>query len=136
MNKKLLCPCQSGKNYEECCKRYHEGIPPENALALMRSRYAAYALGLADYIIQTTHPENSSYSLDFSKWKREILQFSQNTEFVGLKILEFVDGEQVASVTFTAYLKQQGDDATFTEKSYFKKVKERWLYVGRDNDIR
>lgn len=48
INPKNLCPCHSQKCYEECCKRYHEGAAAENALILMRSRYSAYALQLAD----------------------------------------------------------------------------------------
>jgi SEC-C motif-containing protein len=100
----------------------------------MRSRYAAYALQLADYIIQTTHPSNSSYSNDVRMWRREILQFCSGTRFEGLKVVEFVDGRDKAIVTFTAYLKQGRDgssrDATFTEKSDFVKVGERWLYTS------
>lgn len=95
----------------------------------MRSRYAAYALHLADYIIDTTHPENPSYSNKRAEWRKEILQFSQTTSFEGLKILEFIDGEKTATVTFTASLKQGGRDTTFTEKSQFAKVNGHWLYL-------
>ncbi len=128
MDNDSLCPCCSQKPYCECCKRYHDGAPAENALALMRSRYAAYALHLADYIVATTHPDNPAYSPDSSSWKKEILRFSHNTSFVGLKIVEFIDGAKSAYVTFTAYLKQNGQDATFTEKSHFVKVGGRWFY--------
>lgn len=124
----MRCPCWSGKVYEGCCRRYHDGVLPENALALMRSRYAAYALGLADYIMATTHPDNPAYTADVKTWKQNILEFSKNTRFEDLKILEFIDGPQNAYVTFTAYLKQSGRDATFTEKSYFVKEGARWLY--------
>jgi SEC-C motif domain protein len=125
---KKLCPCFSGKPYSECCKWYHEGNLPENALVLMRSRYAAYALGLADYIMRTTHPDNPHFSADSDRWKKEIVQFSQNTHFEGLKILEFTDGPQSAYVAFTAYLRQEGEDVSFTERSHFIKVGESWLY--------
>ncbi len=128
MNAEMPCPCHSQKLYRDCCERYHKGEPPENALALMRSRYAAYALGLVDYIIATTHPKNSHYLEDHTKWKEEILRFSQATHFEGLTIHEFVDDAQTAYVTFTAILKQKGNDASFTEKSRFEKVDGRWLY--------
>lgn len=126
--KQKKCPCGSQKNYEECCKQYHDGKLPEKALALMRSRYSAYALHLADYIMNTTHPANPSYSKNRMEWKKSILQFSQNTTFEKLDILEFVDGEKNATVTFTAHLNQAGRVATFTEKSHFVKVDGRWLY--------
>ena len=69
----IPCPCHSGKKYQECCQPYHTGKLPENALALMRSRYSAYALHLADYIMQTTHPHNRAYLSDKERWKKEIL---------------------------------------------------------------
>ena len=95
---------------------------PENALKLMRSRYSAYALKKADYIIKTTHPENPSFSSDKVAWKNAILHFCRETDFIGLTILEFIDGEGEAYVTFFAHLKQKRKDVSFEEKSRFMKV--------------
>jgi SEC-C motif-containing protein len=95
----------------------------------MRSRYSAYALGLADYIMATTHPKNPTYITNHKKWRKEILAFSNNTQFVGLDILQFVDGKEEALVAFTAHLKQQNQEASFTEESRFEKVHGRWLYL-------
>jgi len=122
------CPCHSGATYRECCKRYHDGVLPETALQLMRSRFSAYAMKLPEYIIDTTHPENPAYRNDRAKWKKEIESFSESTVFEGLEILDFVPGEIKAIVTFTAVLHQEDRDATFTEKSFFEKVDGRWLY--------
>jgi SEC-C motif-containing protein len=124
------CPCFSGKPYEECCGKCHAGALPETALALMRSRYAAYAVGNADYLMDTTHPDNPAYSLDRQGWKKKILEFSKNTRFEGLTIVDFIDGKEEAFVTFTAYLKQGDHDASFTEKSRFLKITGKWLYVS------
>ncbi len=124
----MKCPCHSGKSYEECCKPFHEGKPPENVLLLMRSRYAAYALGLADYIIQTTHPTNPH----FSNNREEILRFSKETKFKDLTIHEWVDGETIAFVTFTAHLEQKGRDVSFTEKSRFVKEEGIWKYQSAE----
>jgi len=55
---KAPCLCCSGKEYAACCQPLHEGALPADALALMRSRYNAYALQLPRYILQTTHPDN------------------------------------------------------------------------------
>lgn len=123
------CPCHSEKEYESCCKPYHEGRPAENALALMRSRYCAYALNLPDYIIKTTHPQNPFYQTDKDKWKTEIGQFSQGTRFEGLKIENFIDGPTKASVTFTAILMRGPDNVSFTEKSDFIKENGQWFYL-------
>lgn len=125
-----LCPCGSGRLYEDCCRLYHKGIFPENALLLMRSRYSAYALCLPSYIIETTHPDHSEFSLDFDQWKEKIILFSQNTTFERLEILDFIDGEDKALVAFSAYLRQGEDDVGFKETSHFEKVGGKWLYKG------
>ncbi len=124
----MLCPCTSGKNYEDCCAKYHKGALAENALVLMKSRYAAYSLNLASYIIKTTHPQNPAYEKDLKKWQKEIEAFSKNTVFKGLDIIEFIDGEKIASVTFKAHLAQNSLDVSFVEKSLFEKLDGRWLY--------
>lgn len=63
MTEKLtaLCPCQSGQPYQACCQPYHQQQQfPANAMLLMRSRYAAYALKNIDYIVQTTVPNQQA----------------------------------------------------------------------------
>lgn len=94
----------------------------------MRSRFAAYALGLADYIIETTHSDHPEFSKDRARWRESIEAFSRATSFDHLTIKEFVDGEQTATVSFTAHLRQAGSDATFSENSSFVKENDRWLY--------
>lgn len=133
MGKKIKeCPCCSGKDYEACCQPFHKGELPSTALELMRSRYAAYALNLPLYIIETTHPASPEFSEDLSKWKRGISSFSLNSKFEKLEVIDFQENGPVASVTFIAHLKQKGQDSTFTEKSYFEKIKGKWLYrVGQ-----
>jgi SEC-C motif-containing protein len=128
-----LCPCCSGKGYAECCKVFHEGILPENALQLMRSRYSAYASDLPDYIVATTHPANPNYNKDFTVWKKDISKFSSISIFRKLDILDFHENGNLATVTFTAYISQGNNDVTFTEKSNFEKIRGRWLY--RDGEI-
>lgn len=124
-----LCPCCSGEEYSKCCKPFHEGALPKNALQLMRSRYAAYALNKADYIIGTTHPGNSQYLDNVFSFRRSIARFSQETTFHKLEIVDFRENGTTAIVIFTAHLSQEGKDATYTEKSYFEKVHHRWLYL-------
>jgi SEC-C motif-containing protein len=117
------CPCYSGKNYADCCAPYHNGTPAPNALLLMRSRYSAFSLGLADYLVATSLPPQDKASL---------LTFSRTMTFTGLDILEFVDGATHASVTFRAHLLYEGKDSSFTEKSAFIKQNNRWHYVNAD----
>lgn len=124
-NKYLPCPCQSKQLYSKCCKPFHDGAAlPATPEQLMRSRFSAYALHNADYVMDTTHPENPAYTKDRSAWKESILSFCHLTQFNGLQISESTDEH----VTFTAILQQQGKDAGFTERSKFVKVNDRWLY--------
>jgi SEC-C motif-containing protein len=124
-NQNNKCPCHSQKPYEECCKPYHDGFPAENALVLMRSRYSAYALQLTDYIIQTTYNEHIKNDPEIRKG---IQEFSRNTEFEGLQILDCTENGDIATVTFRATLKQHHRDVSFTEKSLFIKIDNRWFY--------
>ena len=124
------CPCSSGKTYIDCCKSLHEGkIVAQNALQLMKSRYSAYAMNNPDYIILTTPPASPKYLQKKFSWKRSISQFSRRFSFNQLEILDFNENNNGATVTFTAHLSEKDHDATFTEKSYFEKVKGRWFYL-------
>lgn len=124
----MECPCFSGKKYDKCCQVYHNGRLPPTPEALMRSRYSAYALGLADYIIDTTHYKNLAFESNRDAWKREILNFSEKTEFISLEVKE-AQGDQVI---FTAFLRQDGQDASFTERSLFKKEEGKWQYLSAE----
>jgi len=121
----IPCPCHSNTKYKKCCQKYHKGALPPTAQALMRSRYSAFALGLADYIIATTHPDNSDYREDVASWREEILAFSHHTSFLGLRILSFEPGQEESFVTFEATLSSD----ILKERSRFLKPAQRWLYV-------
>ena len=118
------CPCGSKKKYKKCCQVYHKGAKAKNALLLMRSRYSAYAVGSSNYIIKTTHPNNSDFTEDVKSWRESIDKFTQATAFLGLEILEFIDGDEEAFVAFKAYL-SSGD---MLERSRFLKEADGWLY--------
>ncbi len=94
----------------------------------MRSRYSAFALNNSKYIIKTTHQGNQDFTTDTTQWLQDIENFSQNSEFQKLKILEFIDGENEAYVTFEATIFSHARDCSFCEKSKFLKQDNRWLY--------
>ncbi|MEO1482355.1 MAG: YchJ family metal-binding protein [Myxococcota bacterium] len=126
------CPCGSGRIYRECCGVYHGGEPAPDAVALMRSRYSAYALGLSDYIIGTTLPGGDSWHEDESGWKRGLRAFAREFFFAGVEILESQLGETRATVTFRAVLRKGAADRSFTERSEFVLVDGRWVYARGD----
>ncbi len=129
MTADLLCPCFSNRLYQDCCKPFHSfRVFPVTADLLMRSRYSAYKLGLSDYIIETTHPEHPDKARPRSSWKKEILQFSRSTKFLGLIIISYEDRGSEAEVLFHARLFQGDKDVSFQERSYFERIKDKWLY--------
>lgn len=122
------CPCGSKLKFKKCCKIYHNGTLPKTALELMKSRYSAYVVGDSKYIMKTTHQENQDFTKDTNAWSSSIKDFSKNTNFKGLEVLDFIDGQEEAYVTFKAFLEQNTQDASFIEKSKFYKVDGMWLY--------
>jgi SEC-C motif-containing protein len=119
-----LCPCGSKIKYKKCCNKFHKGLKPSSALELMRSRYCAYSIGDAKYIINTTHPDNSDFIIDKKEWAKSIMDFCNSTEFLSLEILEVEDKRDEAFVTFKASF----SDSYMIEKSRFLKVDNNWLY--------
>ncbi len=95
----------------------------------MKSRYTAYTLSNADYIIKTTDVNNPDFTLNTQSWKNDILEFCRCSDFQELKILEFKDGENEAFVEFTVTLFINNKDASFTELSRFLKVSGQWKYI-------
>lgn len=124
------CPCGSTKKYKKCCKTFHDNITiPKTALELMKSRYCAYSVSNDNYIISTTHKNNSDFSTDLNSWKKDILIFCLNTKFEKLEIIDFIEGEFESFVTFKAYLFQNDKDISFIERSRFLKENNRWFYI-------
>ena len=124
------CPCGSLIKYKKCCKPFHEDIKtPINALELMKSRYCAYAIEKSEYIISTTHQKNRDFNTDTKVWNNDILDFSRNTKFEKLEILEFIDGQTESFVTFKANITQNKQDVSFVEKSRFVKENGKWQYI-------
>jgi len=118
------CPCGSNTKYKKCCQVYHKGAKPKTALLLMKSRYSAYVTGESRYIIKTTHENNVQYMSDMKVWQEGIDEFCRETDFLGLEVLEFTEGDEEAFVTFKANL----SSGEMVEKSRFVKVEGMWLY--------
>jgi len=125
------CSCHSDRLYSECCEPFHKGALPKTAVELMRSRYSAYAKGLSNYIIKTTHKNCASYLPDRKTWIQQIQAFCKSTKFIGLEILAFEEASpKAAMVAFVATLEQQGLLVELVEKSLFTKEGPCWLYLN------
>lgn len=126
MNKKnaALCPCCSNQPYTHCCQPYH--LWQKNAITaeqLMRSRYSAYALGKADYLVKTWHPKTLP-----SKLTEELSQ----AKWIDLVIHKYWESNNLneAFVEFTArYRNSNGKAEKMHETSRFIKQADHWFYV-------
>jgi SEC-C motif-containing protein len=116
------CYCNSEKPFSNCCEPYLKGsIKPETAEALMRSRYSAYCLKNADYLIATTHISTRKHHN-----KKDILVFATENHWVKLEIVKATENV----VEFKAYyLDSSLQPHAHHEKSTFKKEGEQWYYV-------
>ena len=94
----------------------------------MRSRFCAYALGEVAYVIATTDPQGPQFQPNRARWEAEVEAFCAGTEFRALEVLEASEEGDEGRVTFRATLLQGGADASFAERSRFRRRQGRWLY--------
>ncbi|HTJ81055.1 MAG TPA: YchJ family metal-binding protein [Polyangiaceae bacterium] len=125
------CPCSSGKSYRECCQPLHKGVREGDAAAdVVRARYAAYAVGDADFLWKTLHPRHEDKALPEELAKRSLSETAKTFKYTGLAIAsEDVDGD-VAFVRFHAKVFERGRDHSFDEVSRFERTAEGWRYVS------
>lgn len=93
----------------------------------MRSRYSAYARGLADYLVATWHPSTRPASVDFDD--------SPPVTWLGLEVKRHAPGGDAAVVEFIARWRQGGGRAQrMRETSRFVREDGRWYYVDGEVD--
>ncbi|MBS7256529.1 hypothetical protein KHA98_21350 [Flavobacterium branchiicola] len=116
------CFCDTGLDFENCCNLYLSGNQKApSALALMRSRYSAYATHNADYLLETTYiSERQFYA------KAEILKWAVSNKWQKLEILSFTED----TVEFKAYfLDSNNKPQIHYEFSTFKFENNAWYYL-------
>lgn len=126
------CPCRELEEtrkpvYRECCQPFHLGradnsVLPQTAEQLMRSRYSAFVLVLAPYLLQTWHPSTRPASLELD----------EQLQWAGLEILTTRAGGESSSrgvVEFIAHYRQDGAERSQREMSTFVREDGAWYYV-------
>jgi SEC-C motif-containing protein len=115
-----------------CCGRFHAGESAPTAEALMRSRYAAYALGRLDYIAATcAGPAAVAFDL------REAEQSQLGTRWLRLEIVGSRKGrldDSDGTVSFIARYSHNGTEGVLEETSQFRRIDGRWLYWDRQGE--
>ena len=117
------CPCLSGEQYADCCGRFHSGeAEAPTAEQLMRSRYSAFVVRDAGYLLRTWHPDTRPASLELDpdqQWRRlDIISTGRGGP---------LDTE--GTVEFKAHFRHNGERGVHHETSRFRRVSRRWYYL-------
>jgi SEC-C motif-containing protein len=123
------CPCGSGHPYAQCCGPLHRGgNTAGTAEALMRSRFAAFAVGDAAYLLRswhsTTRPDHLSLDPRLEWTRLEVLATSRGGLF-----------DQTGTVEFRAHYREHGRSGTLHERSRFRREDGRWVYLDGLTDL-
>lgn len=119
----MRCPCGTGVPYSACCGPAHAGTAPApTAEKLMRSRYSAFALGDAEYLLRTWHASTRPSSLRLDSARRWVGLSIDATEGGGLL-------HKTGTVEFTASYEDGGFRGSQHEKSRFVREDGQWCYV-------
>ncbi|NUR60663.1 MAG: YchJ family protein [Catenulispora sp.] len=118
-----LCPCGTGETYADCCGALHAGRATANtAEQLMRSRYSAFAMNDAAYLLTSWHSSTRPARLDLDpglRWTSlEIVDTTGGTAFN-------TDG----TVEFIAHYREAGHPGLLRENSFFVREDGNWVYV-------
>lgn len=125
MNAKI-CPCGLPEPYPACCGRFHDGrADAPTAELLMRSRYSAFAVENADYLLRTWDPAT----------RPRRLRLDPAQEWTRLEILARTGGGPLhveGTVEFRAHYRHPGGSGVLHEHSRFRREDGRWVYVDGD----
>ena len=89
----------------------------------MRSRYSAFVLKDGGYLSSSWHPSTRPLEIDLE---------SDQTEWLGLRIIEVMDGGEddlEGAVKFKARFEHHGQLGELVEKSRFVREGDRWFYL-------
>lgn len=125
LSENMACPCGSGRRYSACCAPLHRGQAASDAEALMRSRYSAYVLLDAAYLLATWHADTRPPELSLEDAP------GQRTQWLGLSVKQHaITGDDTAQVLFVARYRIGGGSAVrMTEHSRFVREDGRWYYL-------
>ena len=120
------CPCGTGGVFGECCgpvlRRERRAA---TAVALMRSRYTAFAVGDTEHLLASWHPGTRPPEITIDpemRWYRlDIEATTGGTPF-----------DATGTVTFTAHYRLATERGTLRESSRFEKLDGSWLYIDGD----
>jgi SEC-C motif-containing protein len=123
MPSRANCPCGRPTPYAACCQPLHDGqTTAATAEQLMRSRYTAFVVHNAPYLLTTWSAKTRPSTIDFDP----------SLEWTGLEILSTTAGTAFhteGTVEFHAHHTTNGVPGTHQETSTFTREDGNWVYV-------
>lgn len=124
MVKRTACPCGLDAAYADCCGSIHDGRrQATTAEQLMRSRYSAFAVRDAQYLLRSW----------YSATRPRELHLEDDIEWTGLEILNTTAGTPFhteGTVEFRADYIANGQPSDQSENSHFVRENGNWVYAG------
>ncbi|MCZ4124460.1 YchJ family protein [Streptomyces sp. H39-S7] len=118
------CPCGLDASYRDCCGRLHRGeAAAPTAERLMRSRFSAFAVRDAAYLLRTWHSTTRPPGIAFEPGQR----------WTRLEIIGTADGSAFhteGTVEFRAHYSLRGHTDSQHELSRFVREDALWVYLG------
>ncbi|WP_323753328.1 YchJ family protein [Marinobacter sp.] len=121
-NSSVLCPCGSALGYARCCQPWHLGQPASAPEALMRSRYSAFVMKNAEYLLATWHADTRPSKLDLE----------DSPEWPSLQVISASEEGLAGKVHFRAFYRAGEGWGYLEEHSDFIKEGGRWYYLSGD----
>ena len=117
------CPCRRGDTFAECCEPALSGRrPAPTAEALMRSRFTAFAVGDADYLLRSWHsarrPPSVAPDPDLRWLFLEIVRSERGGPF-----------DDTGTVEFIAHHRGPDGRGALHETSRFVRENGAWVYL-------
>lgn len=117
------CPCLRGEPFDRCCEPFLNGTATApTAEHLMRSRYSAFSVGDADYLLKTWHSSTAPTELTLDPQQRWYRLDVHRTSEGGLM-------DQTGEVEFSAYYRHPDGNGVLRESSRFVREDNRWVYL-------
>ncbi len=124
------CPCHAGRRYADCCAPLHRGgAEAPSPGALMRSRYAAFALHLGPYLYRTLAARHPDRAADEAAFVLALARGRRPLRYLGLSLLHEAAGERTGEVLFFARIFEKGQSRSFAELSTFDREGDAWRYA-------
>lgn len=122
------CPCGSQLASTNCCGPFLKGAKvAETAEQLMRSRFTAFTLGDADYLLETHHPSRHSPTE-----RQQLTETLKQYRWLSLEVVRATKDDKQCSNAMVEFIARYTNGTQLEqlhERSSFIRENGRWFYL-------